>query len=176
MFVASRSRLTVNRGTATCFSGEVHYLLLGGVTLLLVTAFATPARAEARKFTISDVLCKYLACQARDVQQGFTGLEVEGEDFKEWAGSNLTFRVYRLLDHDRGDIVIDTKVDVSTSGHFVTNVPVYDLLDGSYYLAFYASDAPGKPIAMGIFKRSTVERPPIASSAQPDRSSNKKGK
>jgi hypothetical protein len=153
---------------------KVSYVLSAGSALLLLAMTATPVQAEAHKFSISDVVCKYLACQPRDVQEGLTALEVEGEDFGKWAGSYLTFRVYRLEDPDHGDIVIDSKVDVSRSGHFVTNVPVYDLADGNYYLAFYAAEAPGKPVATGIFRRTTAESRPQNGSAESGRSQDRK--
>jgi hypothetical protein len=128
---------------------------MGSAVLLLAVIPSAPARADVRKFTISDIVCKYLACEASDAQQGPAILEIEGEDFQEWAGNNLVFRVYRLLDRTQGEVVIDSKVEVTTKGHLETNIPVYDLSDGNYYLAFYAVGAPGKPIAVGIFTRIT---------------------
>jgi hypothetical protein len=128
--------------------------------LLLGTAFlsmlaATPARADVHKFTISDLVCKYLACETMDTQEGLTTLDVEGEDFQEWAGNNLVFRVYRLVDQNHADVVIDSKVDVTAKGHLETRIPVYNLSDGNYYLAFYSAASRSKPIAVGIFTRTT---------------------
>ncbi len=134
---------------------ELHILLVVIASLLFSTFGAVPAQAEARKFTISDVMCKSLTCEATDAQGALTTLEIEGDDFQNWAGNNLLFRVYRLVDQNHGDIVIDSKVDVTKKGHLQTNIPVYSLSDGNYYLAFYSASAPGKPLAVGIFTRTS---------------------
>jgi hypothetical protein len=139
---------------------RVRPLVAGSFLFLFIIMASAPVHADARKFTISDIVCRYLACQPQDGQEGRTTLEIEGEDFQKWAGNDLMFRVYRLVDQSHGDVVIDSKVDVTTNGHLATNIPVYSLSDGKYYLALYSAGAPGKPIAVGIFTRTTDQAAP----------------